>query len=324
MEELPIRPHGLRLQTDFITPEHEARLIHVFEHELSWPAAKGARTRLSLHYGYTFDYKTFGIDPDVPYKPFPDWLRPLIPVLPRQLRAENTGGREELVVLGGEGEESTGQGEGREKVQEGRLPDQVCLQHYPPGAGIPPHADTHSAYDELYALSLGSAVAMRFRRRGASTAPTTTTNDKKGTDEPEPEPKPDAGAEGVEETEQVELDLPPRSMMEMSGASRLHWEHGIMKRKKDVLPDGTVRPRGDRWSITYRWLRPGGVCECGDVRLCDTAQRRAGVEREYRWKTQEQQTDPELKAEEALVGRGGGLDHIHHEDEKSNKDTSPS
>ncbi|KAI0468492.1 hypothetical protein F4859DRAFT_205424 [Xylaria cf. heliscus] len=267
MEELPMRPRGIRFQPDFITPEHEAKLLHIFQHKLTWPVSKKSGTRLSLHYGYTFDYKTFGIDPDIPYKPFPDWLQPLVPKLP------------------------TDKEEGQ-----GRLPDQVCLQHYPPGAGIPPHVDTHSAYDELYALSLGSAVVMQFRRRSLNT----TGVDIDGKEE-------DIGAEAETETETVDLDLPARSMMEMSGESRLHWEHGIKKRKKDVLGDGTARPRADRWSITYRWLRPGAVCECGDVRLCDTAQRRAGVEREYRWKEQlQQQTQEQAGEMEMRQGEGGG------------------
>jgi hypothetical protein len=70
-------------------------------------------------------------------------------------------------------------------------------------------------------------------------------------------------------------------MMQMSGDSRLHWTHGIKKRKTDTLPDGTIRPRENRWSITYRWLRDG-ECECGNIDLCDTAQRRNGVEKEKR------------------------------------------
>ncbi|KAI0409882.1 hypothetical protein F4802DRAFT_5328 [Xylaria palmicola] len=249
MEELPITPRGLRFQADFVTAAHEAELLRIFRHELAWPEAKKPGARLSLHYGYTFDYKTFGVDPDVPYRPFPDWLRPLIPWL--------------------------GAGDGS-----GRDPEQVCLQYYPPGAGIPPHADTHSAYDELYALSLGSAVVMQFRRT--------------------------VDGEGEEKREVVDVDLPSRSMMQMSGDARLHWEHGIKKRKKDVLADGAVRPRGDRWSITYRWLRPGGECECGDVRLCDTAQGRRGVEREYRWKQQQQKTgeDGQGAGEETPEGAG--------------------
>lgn len=222
MEELPLEPRGLFLEENFITPEHEQQLLHIFQHELAWPESRSSTpTRLSLHYGYTFDYKTFGVDPDIPYKAFPGWLAPLVP------------------------------------TAEGRPPDQVCLQWYPAGAGIPPHVDTHSAYDQLYALSLGSPVVMQFRR-------------------------------GEQRTD---VDLAPRGLLRMAGDARLHWTHGIKKRKTDALAGGggEVRLRRDRWSITYRWLREVGnhgerECECGDVKLCDTAQRRCGIEREYRWK----------------------------------------
>jgi len=217
MEELQIRPSGIRIQEDFVTKEHEAELIHIFQNELQWPDRSG---RLSLHYGYTFSYKSFGIDEETPYIPFPDWLQPLLP------------------------------------TTEGRPPDQVCLQHYAPGTGIPPHVDTHSAFDQLYALSLGAPVFMQFR-------------------------------EGAKGDARTDVDLKPRSMMEMRGDARLHWTHGIKSRKTDTLPDGTVRWREGRWSLTYRWLREGATCECGNVQLCDTAQRRNGVETVYRWKQYE-------------------------------------
>jgi hypothetical protein len=207
-KELPIEPHGIIWEDDFVDAEHEQRLISIFLNELKWPDRSG---RISLHYGYTFDYKTFGIDPEIPYKEFPEWLQPLIP------------------------------------TTEDRPPDQVCLQYYPPGAGIPPHVDAHKPYDQLYSLSLGAPAMMLFRRG----------------------------------EQRLEVDLTPRSMMQMSGDSRLHWTHGIKKRKTDTLPDGTIRPRENRWSITYRWLRDG-ECECGNLELCDTAQRRNGVEKEKR------------------------------------------
>ncbi|KAH6640061.1 2OG-Fe(II) oxygenase superfamily protein [Truncatella angustata] len=238
MEALPIQPSGLLWQDDFITASHEAELIQIFRTSLPWP--QGRTGRLSLHYGYTFDYKTFGVDPDIPFTPFPAWLQPLIP------------------------------------TQENRPPDQVCLQHYPPGAGIPPHVDTHSAYDQLYALSLGSPVLMQFAHPG----------------------------DGNErQKKNVEVDLKPRSLLRMSGDSRLHWTHGIKKRKTDTLSDGAVRLRKDRWSITYRWIRNPPVCECGDVRLCDTAQRRVGVEKEYRWKKEDNST-----TEVADSGKAGAED----------------
>ncbi|KAM3478399.1 hypothetical protein MY8738_005998 [Beauveria namnaoensis] len=256
MEPLDTEPAGLFVYKDFISKEHEETILQILCDQLDWPDRKGRR---SLHYGYTFSYKTFAIDTDVPHAPFPDWLLPLLP------------------------------------ADEGRPPDQVCVQHYPPGTGIPPHADTHSAFDQLYSLSLGSPVLMQFCRPGDGGGG----GGGGGGD--------DGGAARGEATK-VDVDLAPRSMMRMSGDARLHWTHGIRARKTDTLveeafdDDGeeqkktsavVVRPRRDRWSITYRWLREGGVCECGDERLCDTAQRRMGVEREYRWKAAEGKSSPE-------------------------------
>lgn len=205
---------GLVLEEDYISETQESHLIEIFRNELAWPDRKG---RLALHYGHTFSYKTMGIDPDVPYIPFPAWLQDTLP------------------------------------SRESRLPDQVCLQYYSPGTGIPPHVDTHSIYDQLYALSIGDPVLMDFKQ----------------------------------ENETKEVDLLPRSMLQMTGDSRLHWTHGIKKRKRDIV-QGQERMRGDRWSITYRWLREG-ECECGNEKLCDTSQRRNGTEKVYRWQDKPQQ-----------------------------------
>jgi hypothetical protein len=225
MEELPISPSGVCIQQDFITPDHERELIRIFSEDLEWPDRRG---RLSLHYGYEFSYKTFGLEEDG-YIAFPDWLVPLLP------------------------------------TTEDRPPDSICLQQYAPGTGIPPHCDTHGPFDQLYALSLGSPVFMQF-------------------------------AEGGTTGRKVDVDLPARSMMQMRGDARLHWTHGIRARKTDTLADGTVRPRGYRWSITYRWRREGGECECGDEGLCDTAMRRKGEEKPKRWQLNE------AKGEEGAAG----------------------
>lgn len=408
-------PHGLRMQRDFITRDHEAELVRLFREELEWP--RDGKGRVSLHYGYTFSYKNFGIDEDVPFREFPGWLRPLIPLLPlREGEGDDDEDKGEVDDEGFEEQrEVEGQGRDGGEVQErdscntpeakhhqqrqrqrqrqrrrqrqreerrrhqalgGRPPDQVCLQYYPPGTGIPPHVDTHSTYDELYALSLGAPVLMQFRLDGVLSdssslsssvsgnlkhdsirdRDTMDVNDGNGQDgapaqSPPPPPQPEhtdiplPQLPPKPQRPQIDLDLLPRSMLEMSGDSRLHWTHGIKPRKTDtltgqvfgsdldsldsihsldnddggtsveaavvpVVPVLVVRPREDRWSITYRWLRretPARIplppplreprepreedneemtreCECGDVLLCDTAQRRRGQEREYRWK----------------------------------------
>lgn len=43
-------------------------------------------------------------------------------------------------------------------------PDQITVNIYEPGQGIPPHVDTHSAFEEsIISLSLLSDVVMEFR-----------------------------------------------------------------------------------------------------------------------------------------------------------------
>ncbi len=44
-------------------------------------------------------------------------------------------------------------------------PDQLTINDYDPGAGIPAHADTHSAfYDGIVVVSLLSPVVMEFHQ----------------------------------------------------------------------------------------------------------------------------------------------------------------
>ncbi len=152
-----------------------------------------------------------GIDESIPFIPFPDWLCRVMP-------------------------------------DSDVAPDQITVQHYPPGAGIPPHCDTHSPFSHvIYALSLGSPILMEFQKG----------------------------------TEKVSVDLPPKSMLVMSGESRLHWTHTVKKRKNDWF-DEIARSRENRWSITYRCLRHR-PCECGNLELCDTAKSKIGMNKTFRW-----------------------------------------
>lgn len=308
MEQVPEAPAGFQLQPDFISPQQETRLLDIFRRELQWPIrsvpspqssnevadpgqattakqgilefATGIPTsRISLHYGHHFCYKFFGIDRAIPYVPFPQWLKEVLPSFCPSSAAFDPAAKEDCCQRPG----------GRSMPA--RDPDQVCLQYYPPGAGIPPHADTHSAFESLMGLSLGSGVAMEFRRRRA--ARRTAAGDAGGAGGAGAGAGADADADW--EWERCEVFVPPRSLYNMSGDSQYHFQHGIKKRKNDRLPpaagattgDGeaqTVVPRGERFSITFRWVRDPAVCECGDEWLCDTAMRRNGVERVLRWK----------------------------------------
>lgn len=83
-----------------------------------------------MHYGYEFLYASSNVDPD---SPLPGGLPSVcIPMLRRAVDSK-------LVS---------------------QIPDQLTVNEYPPGAGIPPHVDTHSAFaDGIMSLSLGSSVS---------------------------------------------------------------------------------------------------------------------------------------------------------------------
>ena len=80
--------------------------------------------------------------------------------------------------------------------------DQVTVNDYPPGSGIAPHVDTHSAFTARFAsLSLGAGVSFELRRGG----------------------------------EACELWLPRRSLLLLGGEARLGWAHYIAPRRGDSV-----------------------------------------------------------------------------------------
>jgi alkylated DNA repair protein alkB family protein 8 len=127
--------------------------------------------------------------------------------------------------------------------------DQLTVNEYAAGVGIPPHVDTHSAFaGALASLTLDGAAAMLFRRGDA------------------PEESPRA------------LLLPRRSLLILAGEARLAWQHYIPSRLTDALAEdagGGVRRREPRRvSLTFRRAVPAGAarrCDCAWPHECDTA-----------------------------------------------------
>jgi alkylated DNA repair protein alkB family protein 8 len=96
-------------------------------------------------------------------------------------------------------------------------PEQIIVNEYLPGQGIGPHIDSFVFGDTICSLSLGSDTIYRM-----------------------------IAPNGVVNTE---VSIPRRSLVIMTGASRTHWRHCIPNRTYDY-----ERPRGLRYSITYRTL----------------------------------------------------------------------
>ncbi|XP_073978123.1 tRNA (carboxymethyluridine(34)-5-O)-methyltransferase alkbh8 [Rhodnius prolixus] len=120
------------------------------------------------------------------------------------------------------------------------IPDQLTVNCYEPGQGIPPHVDTHSTFeDNILIISLGADTQMEFKNEHYHSI----------------------------------VHLPRRSLLILSGESRYTWSHGISSRDRDVYFDKdlgyVVVKRGTRTSLTFRRIRQT-PCDCKFVDYCDS------------------------------------------------------
>ncbi|XP_054651187.1 alkylated DNA repair protein alkB homolog 8 [Dunckerocampus dactyliophorus] len=221
-------PVGLLLVEDFVSAEEEALLLAAIDwssthHDVT--AQKALKHRRVKHYGFEFCYDNNNVDKDKPLAA--DLPAECLPILERCL-------------------------------QKGHIkftPDQLTVNQYESGQGIPPHVDTHSAFeDTILSLSLGAKTVMEFRH-------------------------PDGRV--------VNVFLPGRSLLVMQGESRYLWMHGITPRKFDMvtacdpqyappttcdlgaLNQLTLSKRGTRTSFTFRKIRRGPCC-CAFPSACDS------------------------------------------------------
>lgn len=130
--------------------------------------------------------------------------------------------------------------------------DQITVNEYPPGAGIPAHVDAHAAFGAAIAsLSLHSSAVMEFVLPAAAR---------------------DACDVAGEASKQcVSILLPARSMLVLTGAARFAVTHEIPARKYDVLGTDAVLARDWRWSVTFRSVKSDGpsCVDCPAPHMCD-------------------------------------------------------
>ncbi|TGO34538.1 hypothetical protein BHYA_0192g00020 [Botrytis hyacinthi] len=258
--------NGLVLYSNFITADEEADIIASIQKDDRWC---GIGKRQTMHYGAHFDYTTFCASDA--WTDVPDWIEKLVERLP--FKEEGNAGV-----------------------------DQFTVQYYPPGTGIPPHVDTHSAFGEyLYSLSLGSAVPMGFKRCGVNEE-RKMRRPKRSLGEVSGDVRRKEKAE--EDGEQKwEVWLRERSLLVMRGEARYGFAHGIRGRKFDVDVDGEGGEKGEglkrrregRWSLTMRIVKRGAEmgCECKFPGVCD-ARIREEREREER-EEKEKEKDSEIQ-----------------------------
>ncbi|KAK9497636.1 hypothetical protein O3M35_004327 [Rhynocoris fuscipes] len=120
------------------------------------------------------------------------------------------------------------------------IPNQLTVNCYEPGQGIPPHIDTHSLFHHtIYILSLKSDIQMEF---------------KLGSDH-------------------TYVHLPRRSLLILHDAARYAWNHGISSRSSDVYVINNLGyisvDRGTRVSFTFRHIR-NNPCNCDFPLHCDS------------------------------------------------------
>ncbi|KAH8269617.1 hypothetical protein KR018_010538 [Drosophila ironensis] len=210
-------PNGLLVLADFVSEQEESLLLAAIAEDGRTTEGGSLKHRNVKHFGYEFLYGTNNVDPAKPLEqPIPSACDMLWPRL-----------------------------EDISSAWDWSIPDQLTVNEYEPGQGIPPHVDTHSAFlDPILSLSLQSDVVMDFRRG----------------------------------EEIVPVRLPRRSLLIMSGEARYDWTHGIKPKHIDVMPSAsgglTTQARGKRTSLTFRRLRKG-PCNCAYPTLCDTRQTKA-------------------------------------------------
>jgi alkylated DNA repair dioxygenase AlkB len=107
------------------------------------------------------------------------------------------------------------------------LADQLIVNEYPTGAGIPPHVDAPAFDDTIVSVSLGSTCVMLFTEAASGRA--------------------------------EEMFLEPQSALVFAGEARHRWKHSIPPRPNDTW-NGQVVPRGTRVSLTFRkMVRTSGI-----------------------------------------------------------------
>jgi alkylated DNA repair protein alkB homolog 8 len=188
-------PDGLKYFQNFIDDSYAQELVTFLE---THNTKQDLKKRCVKHFGYEFRYGTSDCDENKPLTE-PDLQMPKIcDKLIEKMLNEN------LIK---------------------NAPDQMTVNFYETGQGIPPHIDNIVAFNEfIISLSLCSSVLMEFRQ--------------------------------AETKKFSKLNLEPNSLLVLTGDSRYKWSHLIAERKHDLVLNNdeclTVRKREKRISLTFR------------------------------------------------------------------------
>lgn len=206
------KPEGLLIIEEFINDSEEKFMIDFMSDEFRDSEDGTMKHRSVKHYGYEFDYKKNGVNLDNFFcKQIPkEW----------SFITKRLGNYDEL---------------------KNWIPNQITVNKYEPGQGIPSHVDTHSCFDDfILSLSIGSDILMDFKNG----------------------------------QNQYSALLRRKSLLIMSDQARYGWSHGLTPRKYDTVEDEngdlTTQKRGQRISFTFRRIRNNYVCTCSFPHFCDS------------------------------------------------------
>jgi alkylated DNA repair protein alkB homolog 8 len=189
-------PEGLVLLNDFVDAELEEKLISLLKWNATETEESALKNRQVQHFGYEFIYGKNTVDSSCPLdNKIPVQCDELWKKLSKCTKFKNF------------------------------IPDQLTVNKYNPGNGIPAHCDTHSVFeDPIISLSLGASIVMEFKN--------------------------------PEHEKNCSVLLPRRSLLVMSGDSRYAWTHKISPKMSDIDKNSegflTVQPRELRYSFTFR------------------------------------------------------------------------
>lgn len=223
---------GLYLLHDFVSATEEEELLQSVD---SRPWNSLAKRRVQ-HYGYEFCYDIRNVNTKRCLGELPSFLSPILERISLCPTFKNAD--PDRIVL-----------------------DQLTVNEYPPGVGLSPHIDTHSAFEDLiFSLSLAGPCIMEFRRYGdgdwrrrvASSIDT----------------KVDCPEDGSNCIKRA-IYLPPRSLLLLSGEARYAWHHYIPHHKIDKVDGKVIRRASRRVSFTLRKVR-AGLCKCEFPQYCNS------------------------------------------------------
>ncbi|XP_026479271.1 alkylated DNA repair protein alkB homolog 8-like [Ctenocephalides felis] len=211
-DEYHMIPPRLKIIKDIVTTQEEINLLSLIDWDKN--CNDEMKHRKVKHYGFEFYYDTNNVDRN---KPLEEKIPEQCDIIWERLKEM--------------------------KIDVPHKVDQLTVNMYKPGQGIPPHVDTHSAFESpIYSLSLGSDVVMEFRNNL---------------------------------NQHYSVHLPQRSLLIMDNESRYNWTHGITPRTMDVIQTTnglSVSKRSVRTSFTFRTIRKNAICDCDYKKMCDSQQ----------------------------------------------------